>query len=487
MTRTTLFASLVAMMAVASTVAHGTLSPLFPSVWNQPRHFPGMKDYVLTERYSGPRQLQANSGATAGEECLDAPYLWLIRSDNDNNEVKGLGVGTMHLPRQFVLTESEWQSLVNAVEDACTVYAEVDLTDPTLLEAVVTSCANTREPVFVADLPDPALRATLEEIVMDIVTEYTLFPQRVAESLLLFNPVDLIFQLVAYWNSDAAVRDDFFESLLNGEATLDFLDTNLLDLGQPSASLETVEESCALLDSLAMPTKQNFLDNFDELYAEKAWARLNVSLDFQIEQYNCGREEGLEEMFIGSLETETWGDLNETLIAILDGKSNVFCLAYSLYVHFTSSLVFCGAVRNIAMAERMVTAMEESDNLPLFAVGLAHWTIGENSFVNLLQQQGYSLERIEVPYDSSLIPDAVCGESAGEPSEDPVAGTDEPMEPLEDPVAGTDEPMEPSEDPVDGIDEPVEPTSSPSGGSKVLTIMSMMASSATIGLFPVFF
>lgn len=59
------------------------------------------------------------------------------------------------------------------------------------------------------------------------------------------------------------------------------------------------------------------------------------------------------------------------------------------------------------MAGRMVEILDNDDSLEMFAVGLAHWTIGPKSLEILLAEEGYTLERVEGAYDPELLPNAV--------------------------------------------------------------------------------
>jgi hypothetical protein len=420
------------------------------------------------------RKLQTNNGTTTTEEdCLDAPFLWLIRNDNDNGKVEGLGVGTMHLERRFVVTDLEWQSLVNAAADGCTVYGEFDLTDPLLLQELATSCVIAPiEPTFVADLPDLELRAILEDAILQIVNEYTMFGgEQVADSILTGNPIDVIFQLITYWNSNDEFRDDFFEDIFNGVVAVDFLDTNLLDLGFESASLESIEESCTYVNALTSPSRDEFLANWDELYADKARAKLDDSFDGLIDAYQCGRIEGINEMFVENLEDSVWGDSDQVLTALIDGtylfRDGAICI-YILNRYWPDidifflifwCLISCFSplVRNIAISERIVAAMEFSEHVPMFAVGVAHWFVGENSLANLLQQKGYSLERVDTLYDPDLFPDPVC--SGGTSTE----GTEEPIATIEStPTPVTSPTFSPAIDPPTAAEEPIatDPTAS---------------------------
>jgi hypothetical protein len=274
------------------------------------------------------RKLQTN-GETTTEiltdgECVDAPFLWLIRNDNNDGAVEGLGVGTIHLPRRFVMTDNEWQSLVNAAEDGCKVWAEFDLNDLAAIQQILSNCPSTSEPTFVADIPDLDLRAEIENIVSEIVNEYTVSNQiQTVEVILSQSPIDLIFNLIAYWNSDnVELRDYYFRNVFNPDAaTVGFLDNDLFNLGFETGGLETAEETCAYIQAIQTPTKEEIVNNW-ELYAEKAQSKLNYAMDEMLDRYQCGDIDAFNEYF-SSISFDTfWTDgveMEAQLAALLDG------------------------------------------------------------------------------------------------------------------------------------------------------------------------
>jgi hypothetical protein len=222
------------------------------------------------------------------------------------------------------MTDNEWQSLVNAAEDGCKVWAEFDLNDLAAIQQILSNCPSTSESTFVADIPDIDLRAEIEKIVSEIVNEYTVSNQiQTVEVILSQNPIDLIFDLIAYWNSDnVEFRDNYFIKLFDPEAaTGGFLDNDLLNLGFETGGLETAEESCAYIQAIQPPTKEEFVNNW-ELYAEKAQSKLNYAMDEILDVYQCGDLDVLNEYSI-TLSFETfWTDGTEAeaqLAALLDG------------------------------------------------------------------------------------------------------------------------------------------------------------------------
>eukprot|EP00529_Nitzschia_sp_RCC80_P022644 CAMPEP_0113443446 /NCGR_PEP_ID=MMETSP0014_2-20120614/2143_1 /TAXON_ID=2857 /ORGANISM="Nitzschia sp." /LENGTH=494 /DNA_ID=CAMNT_0000334403 /DNA_START=1 /DNA_END=1481 /DNA_ORIENTATION=+ /assembly_acc=CAM_ASM_000159 len=374
----------------------------------QSRVRPGLK------RKDRQRTLQTSSVTPDDGECVDAPFLWLIRNDNNGGTVEGVGVGTIHLTRRFVMTDNEWQSLVNAADDGCTIFAEFDLDNIAELNNVLLNCPVSTDVTYLADIPDPTFQAEVRNIVTQMVEEYVPFgSEQIVESILTLNPFDALFQLIAYWNiqNNLEIREEFFENLFNSIATTDFLDTELVGLGFDAGGLETADETCSYIQALQSPPKQEFVSNWDELYADDAWTKLNNTMDTLLDSYQCGDIDKLNEAFTASLLSDVWDDEEEVLAALLD-------------------------VRNAKMAERMVLAMGASEHIPMFAVGAAHWFIGENSLANILQQYGYSLERVLEPYEESLFPDAQCElEPILETTDEPIVTTNAPVtEPTSAPI-----------------------------------------------------
>lgn len=57
------------------------------------------------------------------------------------------------------------------------------------------------------------------------------------------------------------------------------------------------------------------------------------------------------------------------------------------------------------MADRMVTILESNIQRPMFVVGLAHWIGGESNLEVLLNNEGYTLQRVKNSYDPELLPE----------------------------------------------------------------------------------
>ena len=258
-----------------------------------------------------------------GGTCVDAPFLWLIRNDNAGGTVEGVGVGTVHLPRRFVMTDNEWQSLVNAAADGCTIFAEFDLDDVAALNNALANCPVSTDLTFLPDIPDPAFQAEVRRKITQIVEEYSPFgpTEQTVEVIVTSNPLAVLYQLINYWNiqNNLEIRDQFFENLFNQIVNTDFLDTELVGLGFDAGGLETADETCSYIQAIQPPSKEQYVSNWDELYADKAWANLNNTLDTLLDSYQCGDIDKLNEAFTESFIAEAWDNEEEVLAALLDG------------------------------------------------------------------------------------------------------------------------------------------------------------------------
>lgn len=244
---------------------------------------------------------------SSADVCSTDPFLYLIK---EGEKVVGFGVGTLHAQRDAVVTEEGWTSLAAAAADACTIYGEMDLTDPAVLQQIAETCV-AEDPVFLADVSSEELRQAYTDKMIEIITHYLpATPEQVEQQLPSF-PLATIQQMIVMWNTPQ-IRDSFFENFFQG-GDVDFLDTDLLLLGQPSASLETIEESCAYIAAIT-PQKEEFL--MDPSSEQTLWEGLNASSTPLVEAYRCGEEEKVVNLLLeGTAEVD-----NETMDALLDGK-----------------------------------------------------------------------------------------------------------------------------------------------------------------------
>ena len=299
------------------------------------------------------RQLQANNNnnnnnnestptitSATGTSCSGDPFLWLIQKDNNSTkETVGFAMGTMHVPRELALSgDDAFQSLLHALEDACTVYAELDLTDPKIMEEA-TECvlevqtSNAGTLATIADIPDPDLRARYEAVLLTIVEEYAaeLGPaNQVATQLAQTFSLDDIVSMVQAYNTPE-YKNSFFEQSFNPNADASFLDTDLLDEARSTASLETVAAQCNLIEQLTT-NKDDFLENYETQFAPALAVALEVpsQLSGLFSAYQCGSVDRVREVLAaGEAITET---PEAFMTALLDGKKEQ-CI-FSIFVVF---------------------------------------------------------------------------------------------------------------------------------------------------------
>ncbi|CAB9522325.1 Metalloprotease TIKI1 [Seminavis robusta] len=339
------------------------------------------------------RQLQSS------EECTQDPFLWSIyqTSNSNSEEHVGFAVGTMHVPWDVVLTEEAWATIEAAIQGSCAVYAELNLEDPEL-EADLLACVSQSEAsaARLADIPDQALQQqisnTLVEIAQDIAPDSTDIQGVIFntfQSLSGFNLIQIIqiYNTPEYWPL-------FRQTLLTGEV-VPAMDASILAEARPAGGLEDVALQCELLDSFN-PSKDDLVNNYTDVWGPYLEAGLNESLSELIQAYRCGDVATFSDpkLFEGTSE--------ESQTLLLDD-------------------------RNIEMTEQMVDILETSTTKTVFAVGLAHWTLGDNSLENLLGANGYRLERVKsgTLKDLEALPNTACPgaeevtvEEGGEEEED---------------------------------------------------------------------
>eukprot|EP00804_Cyclotella_cryptica_P008479 CCRYP_003973-RA/>CCRYP_003973-RA protein AED:0.10 eAED:0.10 QI:401/1/1/1/1/1/2/149/408 len=292
-------------------------------------------------------------------DCPGTPFLWKI-VETDSGKHVGFGLGTMHLPPGLVLTEEAYISIINAVEDSCNIYGEINLLDPTVTAEIQECMAPLEEnAATIADIPDDDVRAAYEAKLMEVVT---MGPDddALVDSLyqaLLQLPLLVVEQFIVYSNTP-----EYEEYLLQTFAGMppEALDVALLSLGRVAGGVEEVSTQCDVLKGL-YPTPE-------ELDVSSLLLVLNQTLSDQITSYKCGDIENfvaLQE----SLYSSTFEENSEFEDIILDD-------------------------RNEQMAAAIAEILETSDERVLFAFGNAHWLLGDKSLSILLNDYGYSLEHV---------------------------------------------------------------------------------------------
>ena len=301
------------------------LSPTGPFARHSRRH--------LQADINGESNSTTIASAT-GTSCSGDPFLWLIQKESGNNnnnsttkETVGFAMGTMHVPRELALSgEAAFTSLLHALDDACTVYAELDLNDPDVMDEV-TECAleiqtaNAGTQATIMDIPDPDMRAQYEAVLLAIAEEYAgaigpadLLATQLAQT---FSLDDIVSMVQAY--NTPEYKDSFFAQYFDPTAEVSFLDTELLDEARSTESLETVATQCKLLQQMAT-TKDDLVENYETLYAPALAETLEVPshLSRLFSAYQCGSvDRVLEFLTEGEAIVET---PEAFLTAILDGK-----------------------------------------------------------------------------------------------------------------------------------------------------------------------
>jgi hypothetical protein len=292
-----------------------------------------------------------NATATANSNCTGDPFLWLIQKekqpDGGNNSIStnsttmmetvGFAMGTMHVPRELALSsDAAFMSLLHALKDACTVYAELDFNNPAVIDEL-TQCTtnmnaaavNNKNFPTVMDIPDPDMQQRYFDILLTIAQEYasSLGPaDLVAQSLADSIPLGDILNIIEAYNTPES-KDSTLAGIFNGEATpiedVSFLDTELLDEGRSTASLETVQTQCNLLAQLQTATstsRDDFLVHYETQYAATLEAALEYPsvLSHLFQAYRCGNVDRVLELIEADESLDLAGE--DFMKAFIDGR-----------------------------------------------------------------------------------------------------------------------------------------------------------------------
>mmetsp|Transcript_37403 Transcript_37403/g.79797 ORF Transcript_37403/g.79797 Transcript_37403/m.79797 type:complete len:419 (-) Transcript_37403:716-1972(-) len=158
------------------------------------------------------------------------------------------------------------------------------------------------------------------------------------------------------------LRDFYLQSVFTG-ASAGSLDTHVLSLGRPADGLEEASTQCYALQALYPPA--DVLNQYFDLLSPGIEASLNATLSMEIKQYKCGILDAFIEDTTAALGSDD--ELSDLLLTN----------------------------RNIQMATKMNEILKANPNEKVFfAVGAAHWNIGNYSFEILLKDYGYTLEHV---------------------------------------------------------------------------------------------
>lgn len=315
------------------------------------------------------RQAAESNNDVYTEDCPGAPFLWKIIEDATGSHV-GFGLGTMHLPLDVVLTDRSYGSILAAVEDSCDVFGEINVHDAEVIAGLL-DCVGPppEDSATVADIPDEDLRGEFEakiaEVAADVAGEGNADLADAVASIFLDLPLSSVQEMIAISNTPE-YRDQYLETISTG-AIADSLDAHILSLGRPADGLEETSTQCDVVEAVEAHgtiTVDDMDQNFD-LIAPLLEESLTASLSNDINNYKCGNIDTFDEEY----EVELGNDTALFDILLTD--------------------------RNIQMAAEMNGILKASPGEKvLFAVGAAHWGIGNHSFEILLKDYGYSLEHI---------------------------------------------------------------------------------------------
>ncbi|KAL3767725.1 hypothetical protein ACHAWU_010349 [Discostella pseudostelligera] len=255
-------------------------------------------------------------------------------------------------------------------EDSCDVYGELNLYDNNTLNEIVQCQNSTLEfEATLADIPDEGLREEVKAKILETILQYVEIDSDTAETLASSfdsEPLSKLYRFITFANTPEYM-EKYAYNLISGEGS-SFLDLDILALGRPAGALEEVSTQCTLIQAMALSAEM--LDQAFALDPDGTSfilrAKLNASFSPLLQPYKCGDIDEISD----ALSMEEPSELDGLLL--------------------TS--------RNQQMAAKVdeILTAAESDKKMLFAVGLAHWLVGSDNMISLLEGYGYSMEHIPI-------------------------------------------------------------------------------------------
>ena len=281
-------------------------------------------------------------------------------------------------------------------KDSCDVYGELNFYDNNTMNEILECQATVGESATLADIPDEGLREEVRAKIVEIVLNYYDSDVGNAETIASgFDslPFASVQQFIVNANTPEHM-EKYADALLNG-VDPGFLDLEVLALGRPAASLEYVIHGFIshLLFRLILSRILN--SSFVDLYPRE------VSTQCDLIQAMNPSAEMLNQTFTldpDAFSLKVRNSLNASYSSLLQlykcGDINAFVESGEVNSDPELSLLLNG--RNEQMAAKVDDVLMESDpnKKVLFAVGLAHWLLGSNNMISLLEGYGYSMERI---------------------------------------------------------------------------------------------
>lgn len=292
----------------------------------------------------------------ANATCTNDPFLWTIH-EIETDEVVAHGFGTMHVPREYVLSDSAWESTVNALSASCGVYIEPDFELELMIDCI-------QEWPKVSDIQNEEIRAKYSSKINEL-NDYLGIPSWMAFLGLGLRddlPIISVVDAIARYNTPE-LKDSLSISAALGLSDDDLMmDLEIHSFGRPKGGLEDLESTCKVGEEYVAT---------DEDLEAALYSNYTQLMDL----YQCGDIEVINQA--SSLESE------ENLDYLLNE-------------------------RNTKIVERMVNIIENSVEKPFFAVGVLHWKAHTNSIEKLLLEEGYYMERVTGEYNAEALSDLDC-------------------------------------------------------------------------------
>lgn len=289
----------------------------------------------------------ALSGCTSTEnwEEIDVttdPFLWIIEGDNPSYLY-----GSMHSADERVLTVPE--VVMDALNDADIVYGEIILDQEAQLQFLQLYM-----------LPE---EQTLDDVLPQEVNE------RFNAYLISKGFIPTAFARFKIWMAAAELSFlDEIENMQENEYLDEYIENLAVSKNKEVGGLETIEEQATVLDSLTLEEQIHFLTKtLDEL--EEYEVQGESLHDIGLNTYIDGNLEALQDLMYSNFDEEDPVDIK------------------------VESLLFVN--RNHRMSERISELIDTNpDKQFFFVIGAGHF-IGDDGIIQLLENNGFSVTRLE--------------------------------------------------------------------------------------------
>ncbi|EJK70746.1 hypothetical protein THAOC_07868, partial [Thalassiosira oceanica] len=162
----------LAIAATTSLLGHGTLLDerrVFGSLIHRKLASEG-GDGELHAYARGLRQKQRRQRLLGEGDCPGGAFLWKIVHDETNEHV-GFGLGTVHVPTSEATSEATLASIMNAVDDSCDVYGELNIYSEDILDDIIGCMLSNDVGMDIGLLPGE-IAEEYEELAKTVVDEF---------------------------------------------------------------------------------------------------------------------------------------------------------------------------------------------------------------------------------------------------------------------------------------------------------------------------